>query len=273
VFTAIRSGLRPGRDRWSLIAASVLVAAGGALAVRADCPPAAQLASRLEALPLEAASRTERFQIPIPEGLYESALAQPDTPIPSRRGKLIQGVMLSRLPVEEWWKAINDDDHHATGGYLPLLHSEVLLGAPGHSGRETLQYYRRAGFGRWWVNRLETNVPLYESSGGALWELRWRDVVDRYTAESLPSDAGIRSPHIDEAWGAWLLASLGDRCTLIEYVAGGEAGGLVGALQWMGMTRTLLTTFRGMVQIAEQHLSEPHSSGLFVRPDGTPLEP
>jgi hypothetical protein len=209
----------------------------------------------------------------VPESLYAKAIARPGTPIPSRDGKIIRGTILLPVPVERWWKVVNDDDHHDEGGYLPLLLSEVITGTPGGSGRETFQYYKSFGIGRWWVNRLVANEPLYETSGGALWELHWRDAMQAYPGDIPPVVLDSQVPPIDEDWGAWLLISLGESCTLVEYVASGEPGGIVGMLQWMALTRTLKTTFRGMVEMVQEHLDEPHPKTVFHRPDGTPIEP
>ena len=229
--------------------------------------------SLLDALPLAEASRTRRFDLPVPESLYGRAISKPGTPFPSRNGKIIQGVMLSAQPIESWWKAINDDDHHDEKGYLPLLHSEVIKGTAGGSGRETFQYYRSFGIGRWWVNRLEANEALYRDSDGALWELHWRDALDDYPGAAPPVEIGSRVTPIEEDWGAWLLVALEDDCTLVEYVASGDPGGLVGALHWLALTRTLRTTFRGMVSLAREHLAKPHPDTVFYRPDGSPIEP
>jgi len=238
----------------------------------AQCPPP-EIAARLADLPLAEASRTQRFGLPVPESLLSEAISSPGRPIPSRDGKIIQGAMLVPVPIERWWQVINDDDHHDEGGYLPLLRSEVINGAPGRSGRETFQYYKTWGLGRWWVNRLEVNESLYRLSDGALWELRWEDAMADYPGDEPPLEIGSDVSPIEQAWGAWLLVSLGERCTLIEYVAGGEPGGIVGALQWMAMTRMLKMTFRGMVDMVREHLPEPHPKLVFHRPDGTPIEP
>lgn len=180
--------------------------------------------------------------------------------------------MLVELPVESLWKAINDDHHHAQGGYLPLRASEVVKGERGRSGREVFQYYVKAGFGRWWVNRLEMNDELYRSSNGTLWELRWHDVLEDYDDGGPPVEMSTAVRSIEEAHGAWLLTNLGGSCTLIEYVADGEPGGFVGAVQWLALTRTMRHTMRGIVDIATEHLAEPHSIDAFVRPDGAALE-
>ena len=189
-----------------------------------ECPSAPQIASQLDALPLTQASRTQRFGLPVPESLYTRSISKPGMPMPSRDGKIIQGALLLPVPIEKWWQVINDDDHHAEGGYLPLLASEVIKGSPGGSGRETFQYYKSFGIGRWWVNRLEVNEQLYRMSDGALWELRWRDAMADYPGDEPPVEIDSDVAPIDEDWGAWLLISLGESCTLVEYVASGEPG-------------------------------------------------
>lgn len=260
-------------SRWLRFGCGLLLLVSAGNAVRADCPALPEINSRLAALPLDEASRTRRFALPVPESLYAKAISRSGTPYPARDGKLVQGVMLSPLPIESWWKAINDDDHHDEKGYLPLRHSEVIKGIPGRGGRETFQFYSSFGIGRWWVNRLEMNEALYRDSEGALWELHWRDALERYPGDEPPVEIGSHVPPIEEAWGAWLLVALGDDCTLVEYVASGEPGGVVGALQWLALTRTLKTTFRGMVNLVREDLVEPHTDTVFHRPDGSPMEP
>lgn len=241
--------------------------------VQAQCPEAAETAQFLRGQPLERASRSYRFGSEVPWGLYEKALESPGTPVPLRTGSRVQGVMLVEEPAEAIWQALNDEPHHDEGDYLPLRYSEVVGGRPGHSDREVFQYYIKAGFGRWWVNRMELNDELFAMSGGVLWELSWRDVMADYRDSGPPVRLGASVRGIENTLGAWLLAKVDDRCTLMEYVGDGDPGGLAGALQWMALTRTMRQTMLGIVAMATQHLEEPHPRGLFVRPDGTSMDP
>jgi hypothetical protein len=236
----------------------------------AECPGAARTLSLLRAQPLEQAVRSELFGSEVPFDLFEKAIASPGEPIPRRTGNRVQGAMLVELPVELLWRALNDDHHHAEGDFLPIRASEIVQGQPGHAGRDLFQYYQKAGFGRWWVVRMEMNEPLFAASDEVLWELSWQSVMDLYKQPPVRMGASVRG--IRDSYGSWLLVKLGERCTLVEYIADGDAGGFASSLQWMGLTRTLRTTMKGMVAIGEEHLGEPHARGVFVRPDGTSMD-
>lgn len=237
----------------------------------ADCPP--PLSSELLAsLPLGDSFRSETMGLVPPVELYRKALAKPDTVIVERDGKLGQAVAVGTVPIEAIWKALNDDDHHDEGGYIPVRESQVISGDAGGSGRKTFQYFKKAGLGRWWVNRLEMNAELYRTTRGRLWELSWQDVLEEYPGEEPPVDIDGSVPKLRTSLGAWLLVPLGGECTLIEYAARGEPGGVIGAFQFLAANRTIRSTVEGMLQIARSHLDEPHAATTFVRPDGSPLD-
>jgi hypothetical protein len=207
-----------------------------------------------------------------PTWLYRQALAAPGVVALERNGKLGQAVVVALLGIETVWKALNDDDHHDEGGYFPLRESQVIAGQPADGGRSTFQYFKRAGLGRWWVNRLEMNAELYAASGGRLWELSWQDVLAEYPGEEPPVEIDDSVPKIGHGHGAWLLAPLGEGCTLVEYATRGEPGGLIGAVQWLAATRTLRQTVEGMLDLAREHITEPHAAPTFVRPDGSRID-
>jgi hypothetical protein len=253
----------------SLFGFSLLLSA---VQLSADCPSATETQAFLASQPLDQASRSARFDSPVPEDLYKRAIAKPNKPIPLRTASRIQVVLLSELPIEALWQAINDDHHHAEVGYLPVRASEVVAGRPGHGGREVFQYFVKAGFGRWWVVQLEANEPLFRSSGEVLWELRWQDTMESYQDSGPPVRVGASVRPIKKSRGAWLLVRLGDECTLIEYFGEADPGGFAAAVQWLGLTRTSVTTMNGIVSIATEHLAEPHPRGWFVRPDGSSMD-
>ena len=179
--------------------------------------------------------------------------------------------MLATVSIEAFWMALNDENHHDEGGYLPLRDSQVISGHPGEGGRQTFQYFKKAGLGRWWVNRMEMNAELYAATDGRLWELVWEDVMEQYPGDQPPVEIDGSVPKVRSSVGCWLLMRVGEGCTLVEYAADGDPGGVVGALQWLAASRTLRSTMEGMMQIARVHLDEPHAAIRFVRPDGTPL--
>ena len=99
-----------------------------------------------------------------------------------------------------------------------------------------------------------------------------RHELEEYPGEEPPVAIEDSVPKIVGSRGAWLLARLGDGCTLVEYVTRGEPGGVIGALQFLAASRTLRDTVEGMVEMTRDHLEEPHPTVRFVRPDGTPLD-
>ena len=238
----------------------------------AECPGADEITSFLRSQPLEQASRSILFGGEVPLDLYKEAIGQPNVPVPRRDGSRIQGAMLSALPIELLWRALNDDHHHADDGFIAVGSSEVIAGRPGHSDRELFQYYMKAGFGRWWVVRLTMNDGLFAASGEVMWELRWEDLMDSFRDQPPPVRIGASVRGIKDSLGSWLMVRVAERCTLVEYFAEGDPGGFAASVQWMAMTKTMRSTMLGIVAIANEHLGEPHPRGLFVRPDGTSLD-
>ena len=236
----------------------------------ADCPDAAAIQSLLGSQQFDQASRSVRFGSDVPFELYERAIGRPNTPVSERAGSRIQSVILAEIPIEKLWQALNDDHHHAEDGHIAVRASEVVAGRPGHSGRDLFQYYIKAGFGRWWVVHLEMNGDLYRSSAGTLWELSWQDAMESYPDPPVRMGASVSG--IDSSLGAWLLWRVGERCTMMEYYAEGDPGGLAASMQWMGLTRTVRGTMEGIISIAAEHLEKPHPRGLFVRPDGVSMD-
>ena len=258
--------------RGALLALLLIAQLLNAGRLTADCPAIDEVGALLQSLPLDQASRSLLFESDVPFDLHQRAIARPNVPILRRTGSRVQGVMMSELPVELLWQAINDDHHHADDGHLPLRVSEVVLGRPGQDRRELFQYYAKAGFGRWWVVRLVMNEALFKASDEVLWELRWKDAMEFYRDRGPPVRMGASVRGIKESLGAWLLVRLGTRCTLIEYYADGDPGGFAASVQWLALTRTLRVTMLGIVSIATEHLAEPHPRGLFVRPDRASMD-
>jgi len=235
-----------------------------------DCP------ASLDAETVAELSSTETFRTRVmglgpPQNLYRKALASPGEVFVWRDGKLGQAVVVAPVALEAFWKAVNDDDHHDEGDYIPLRESQVIQGEAARDGRKTFQYFKRSGIGRWWVNRLEMNADLYRSSGGRLWELSWQDVLEEYPAEEPPVEIDDKVPKVKKTLGAWVLVSLAEDCVLVEYSTGGDPGGFLGAFQFLVATRAVKTTLRGMLQIASEHVSDNHPAVRFVRPDGSVL--
>ncbi|MGB5890617.1 MAG: hypothetical protein WBH75_11695, partial [Thermoanaerobaculia bacterium] len=190
----------------------------------AECPPAEEILDYLAGMDLRLASRTARFSVEPPEQLYAKAAADPGKAATERDGMQAAGVMVAELPVETLWMAINDEDHHADGDYLPIRYSQVIGGTSRGQSRLLFQYFRKLGVGRWWVDQMDMDGELFQRSNEKLWELRWQDRMDSYDG-SPPPEVPIdpKVPPIRETRGAWLLVPINEGCTLIEYSSWSDA--------------------------------------------------
>ena len=78
---------------------------------------------------------------------------------------------------------------------------------------------------------------------------------------------------VKQSEGAWLLVSLAESCTLVEYFNWSDpGGGMVGFTQPMVFTKGLKQTVTGMVALAEQYRVNTQTGPAFMLPDGTPLD-
>ncbi len=249
----------------------------GVQTVGAECPSSQVVLERIDRLDLTNAARTREFGLQPPKSLYEKAAAKPGKVAVKNDGKVGQAVLVSDQPIETLWMAVNDEDHYAQGGYLPVLHSEVIGGTPRGQDRILFQYFKRAGVGRWWIDQVVMSEELFAESDTRLWELRWWDLMDSRGEKSLPeehartlNDLGL-SP-IRASRGAWLMTPLGAECTLIEYVTYSDPGGFLGFAQSLGAGRVIRDTLEGVERLAREHIPKAHSDFRFVRPDGTLIE-
>lgn len=248
----------------------------GASVAQAQCPPPSSILASLDELSLAAASRTQEFDLQPPRSLYKKAAANPDKVFVKNNGRLGQAVTIVGLPIERLWMAVNDEDHYAQDGYIPVLHSEVIGGSSRGQERVLFQYFKRAGVGRWWIDQVEMSEELFVESDAVLWELRWWDLMETRTEATLPADLSQRltdlglSP-IRASRGAWLMIPLDPECTLIEYVTYSDPGGFLSLAQWLGAGRVIRDTLEGVQGLAREHIPEPHADSRFVRPDGTAI--
>lgn len=246
------------------------------VAAYADCPPPSSILASLDRLNLVAAARTQEFDLQPPRSLYEKAAAKQGKVFVKNNGKLGQAVAIADLAIERLWMAVNDEDHYAQDGYLPVLHSEVIGGTSRGQERVLFQYFKRAGVGRWWIDQVEMSEGLFVESGAMLWELRWWDLMETRTEASLPADRAQRlsdlglSP-IRASRGAWLMIPLDTECTLIEYLTYSDPGGFLSLAQILGAGRVIRDTLEGVQRLAREHIPEPHADALFLRPDGTAI--
>jgi hypothetical protein len=254
-----------------LVVLSVLPAAAG----QDGCPSPEQMAAQLQRLDLKRASRTAKFEMPVPTGLYEKACKQIGKSFTSRDGDKGEGVIVAEVPIAAVWKALNDENRHADeGSPIPVEYSEVIEGTPRGQSRLIFQWAKKFGFGRWWVSRVRMNGELYKESEGRLWELQWEGKSDEVDPEAPPMNSVSSDlKPVKMSVGAWLLVSLGESCTLVEYFNWSDpGGGMVGFTQPMVFKKGLRQTSAGVVELAEKYRVNAPSGPAFVLPDGTPLD-
>jgi hypothetical protein len=251
----------------------MLVAAGGAASIQAECLSPEALEEKLRRLDLNSAYRSEEFDLEPPWTLYRKAAAKPGRVVVDRSGKLGQAVVMAAIPVESLWMAINDEDHYAEGDYLPVEHSAVIGGTSRGEQRILFQYFQRSGVGRWWVDEVVMNRQLFDESAGQLWELRWWDLMETYAAKGLPKEySELDLAPIKESRGAWLMIPVTDGCTLIEYVTVSNPGGFLNVANWFAAGHVIRENLEGLQRLAIEHIPESHPEARFVRPDGTVIE-
>ena len=255
------------------VQALLIAALLGAAPAVAECPDSDEIVRRIAALDVSRSSRISRFEAPMPEALYRKAARKLETPAVDRVKKKGFGVLVTELPFEQWWQALNDENRHA--GYVPVGHSEVLGGTVRGENRVVFQYAKLFGTGRWWVSRVRMNAELFRTSDGRMWEFWWKDEFEAFDAELPPvSEVSDDLPPIEWSRGSWMLVSLGDGCTLVELFNWTRAGGTVGALEGLATSRSLRSTLNGIRRLADELDPEiPELDPPFIRPDGSRLPP
>jgi hypothetical protein len=240
-------------------------------AARAACPDAQETLRRVEALGLERSSRASRFDFTPRHQLYEKAARKPERTFVDRVGKKGYGVLVTEVPRESFWRAVNDEARHAE--YTPVDGSAVVGGTPRGTERLVFQYAKMLGVGRWWVTRVRMNGELFQASHGRIWESWWEDELDAADRSSPPvaEVAGKLEP-IEMSRGSWLLADLGGGCTLVELFSWSEAGGVAGAFEALAVERSLRATLEGMRGFADENPVPEGARPPFVLPDGSRLE-
>ena len=256
-----------------LIAGLVATLSGAAPRAEAGCPAPGKIQAQLAGAGLERAARTARFSTPVPTELHEKAGRAVGEVITSRDGKKGFGVVVAEVPVEALWKAINDEDAHDEGGYLPTDRSEVIGGTPRGVERRIFQAGERLGLGRWWIIRTAMSGELFAASGGHLWESAWEDDMKSVDSERAPVENPPDLSPIKSSRGAWLLVPLAEDCTLVEHFSWSDPGGFVAMMQGLVLGKALAQSVEGMVRLADERYRGPVDGPPFVRPDGTPLGP
>jgi hypothetical protein len=179
------------------------------------------------------------------------------------------GVYVSNVPVETFWKAINDEPHVV--GWLPVDESAVLQGRARGNDALVFQYISVPVPGvsdRYWITRGRFNAQMFADSSRKLWELSWTQDKNASLAgtqwESKVADA-VLVPRSD---GSWLLIPLTDGRTVVEYTAWSDPGGNIPV--WVTNrlgAGAIADSILGAEKMARQHI--PSCSGPFYYPDGS----
>ncbi len=239
-------------------------------AVAAECPTEETMRALLSKVDLTRAARTARFKQPVPSELHDKALHNVGKPFSVRDGQRIGGVIVAPVAADKIWRAINDEEHHATG-YLPVDFSTVVEGRPRGKDRVLFQYYRRAGLGRWWASRIFINGKVHEATKGKIWEVYWYDWMDEVDRERPPiSDFKDKIHPIEASEGSWMLVPLTESCTLVEQYTMSDPGGALGILQALVAAGAVRNTMKGIVEMAQEHHCEPPQEASFFGPDAKP---
>ena len=174
------------------------------------------------------------------------------------------------IPIEQLWKAIADEDHHANN--LAVQVSETVQGTPRTHDHTLFQFLDVPMVSdRWWLVNIRYTASLYTQSNGKLWELTWRDRnKDQALIDTL--DLSQFDDAMPVAWtkGAWLLLKLSDGRTLIEYHTWSDPGGSVPVgIATRFAASEVANNLAHMAKFARNHT--PTCTGTFHRPDGSAM--
>ncbi len=254
-----------------LLAVPALAADGTATAA---CPNPSDARRALAAVDRSASARVARFAEPLPADLFERATGEPGRGFTERDGRTVHGAMLAELPVALVWQAVSDEEHFDLNDerYMPLVRSEVVDRSDDGIRKTVFQTFSKFGISRWWLSEVTVSRELFATSGGAIWEVSWADVIDRSgQPDPRVRDAVGSMKPLRKTYGAWLLVPLGERCTYVDYIVHADPGGLVGAIQVMFASKAVRDTLEGVVRLAQEHVRAAHEPGDFAAPDGSPL--
>jgi hypothetical protein len=213
------------------------------------------------ASPIEVMKQTEHFRThrvgaipPISQAEYAKAIAgrvaTGVTSVPGYAAKKGYGLLLTDLPIERLWWAVNDDRGKVK--WTKLAYAEVYDGRYCASERRVFQYLPvPLVTDRWWVLDIHENLAMVAASGGRVREMVFKSVDDAaLPTESMRawSQRGMRVAFIE---GAWYLHALGENSTLIEYYTWSDPGGSVPAgLASSFSTSSIANAIESMVRLA-----------------------
>jgi hypothetical protein len=180
------------------------------------------------------------------------------------------GVAVFDIPIDQLWKAIADEDHHANKTAVTM--SETITGTPRAHDHTIFQYLPVPMVSdRWWLVNIRYTGSLYTQTGGQIWEITWRDKnKDPALLNQLNLDQFEDAMPVAWTKGAWLLLKLDDGRTLIEYHTWSDPGGSVPVgLATRFAAGEVAANLKHMAHFARTHI--PTCDGSFHRPDGTGL--
>lgn len=153
--------------------------------------------------------------------------------------KLIRATFFRLVEVDAWrlWVGLADCNQHDQ--FMPHVQESVVL-EEGRNGKLTYQYLALPVVkARQWVVRGWDNGPLWQTSGGKVWESAWTlepdsdEVANRFRESGLIT--GVSEEEMAEGLyttvneGYWLLVELPDDRVLVAYQAFSDIGGKVPA--------------------------------------------
>ncbi|MEQ1501092.1 MAG: hypothetical protein ABMB14_02630 [Myxococcota bacterium] len=185
---------------------------------------AASAATVAERVAATAAARTHRTVAvaAIPTAAYDRA--EGGAVATGVADGLAWGVGVIPVPIDRYWRAINDDA--AKPAWTDLAYVELLAGQPCGPARTMFQYLDVDVLSdRWWV--VEQRAVAAVAGDVGVRELSWRSVDPSGRLTPSATAWADRGAPIVSTRGAWWLTDLGDGRTLVEYVAASDAGGFV----------------------------------------------
>lgn len=173
--------------------------------------------------------------------------------VPDSGADKVYGAQLVRLPIAQFWAALNDETRHP--GFTAVAYSELLAGEVCKSGRRVLQYLPIPMVSdRWWIGILRDNPDLWRESGGSVRELTWKSSVDPAEVTSASGRRIIAEAEpIGFTRGGWLLVAIDERSTWIEYFSWSDPGGSIpSSLASSFAARGVANAFDAMQRFAKE---------------------
>jgi len=172
------------------------------------------------------------------------------TDVPGHAAKKGYGLLLTDLPIEKLWPAINDDRGKVK--WTKLAYAEVYEGRYCATERRVFQFLPvPLVTDRWWVLDIHENRRMREASAGRALEVVFKSVDEGALPTEAMKEWSLRGMRVAFVEGAWYLHSLGENSTLIEYYTWSDPGGAVPArLASSFSTSSIGDAIESMVKLA-----------------------